>query len=44
VQEFFASHKVPEAERTLRQTIERISACADLAAAQAPKLSAWLKQ
>ena len=42
VQQFFAEHKVPEAERTLQQAIERISNCAQLAAAQAPKLAEWL--
>jgi len=44
VQQFFAEHKVPEAERTIQQAVERISACADLAATQGPKLAAWLKQ
>ncbi len=42
VQQFFAEHKVPEAERTLQQTIERISNCAELAEVQAPKLAEWL--
>jgi aminopeptidase N len=44
IEQFFASHKVPEAERTLQQALERISMCADLAAAQSPKLAEWLKQ
>ena len=44
VQQFFSQHKAPEAERTLQQTIERISKCAELAATQGPKLAAWLKQ
>jgi aminopeptidase N len=43
IRRFFATHKVPDAERTLQQALERISACADLAGAQAPKLAAWLE-
>jgi len=42
VQEFFAEHKVPEAERTIQQAVERISTCSELAATQGPKLAAWL--
>ena len=42
VQQFFAEHKVPEAERTVQQAVERISTCAELSAAQGPKLAAWL--
>ena len=42
VQQLFAEHKVPEAERTLQQAIERISNCAQLAEVQAPKLAEWL--
>jgi aminopeptidase N len=44
VQQFFAEHKVPEAERTLKQAVERITTCADLATAQSPKLGEWLKR
>ena len=40
---FFKEHKVPDAERTLQQALERIDACAKSATAQAPKLAAWLK-
>jgi aminopeptidase N len=40
---FFAKHPVPDAERTLRQSLERITACSRLAQAQQPKLAAWLK-
>jgi aminopeptidase N len=43
VEQFFSTHKVPEAERTLQQALERISTCAQLAEAQAPKLEAWLQ-
>jgi len=44
VQDFFAAHKVPSAERTLKQSIERMNYCVDLKAQQAPQLSAWLEQ
>ncbi len=44
VQQFFAEHKVPGAERTLQQAVERISKCAEMAATQGPKLAAWLKR
>jgi hypothetical protein len=43
VEQFFSTHKVAEAERTLQQALERISTCAQLAGAQAPKLEAWLQ-
>ncbi|HMC78627.1 MAG TPA: M1 family metallopeptidase [Vicinamibacterales bacterium] len=42
VSQFFETHKVPDAERTLQQSLERIAACARRAETQAPKLSAWL--
>ncbi len=42
VKQFFASRKIPEAERTLQQATERMSACAALAAQQSGKLAAWL--
>jgi aminopeptidase N len=42
VKQFFDTHKVPDAERTLQQSLERIAACARRAETQAPKLSAWL--
>jgi aminopeptidase N len=41
VREFFAAHKVPDAERTLQQALERIDSCGRFAAAQRPKLDAW---
>jgi aminopeptidase N len=44
IEQFFSTHKVPEAERTLQQALERISMCADLAAAQSPKLAEWLQR
>jgi aminopeptidase N len=40
---FFKEHKVPDAERTLQQALERIDSCAKGAVAQAPKLAEWLK-
>ena len=43
VKAFFTTHKVPDAERTLQQSLERIDTCARGAAAQAPKLAEWLK-
>jgi aminopeptidase N len=44
IEKFFATHKVPEAERTLQQALERISECSALAAAQSPKLAEWLQR
>jgi hypothetical protein len=44
VKTFFATNKVPDAERTLQQTIERISSCEKLAAAQRGKLAEWLSK
>jgi aminopeptidase N len=43
IRQFFAGHHVPDAERTLQQATERIGACSDLSAAQAAKLTVWLK-
>ncbi|MEP6917422.1 MAG: M1 family aminopeptidase, partial [Acidobacteriota bacterium] len=43
IRQFFAVHRVPDAERTLQQATERIGVCSDLAAAQSSKLTAWLK-
>jgi aminopeptidase N len=44
IRTFFTTHKVPDAERTLQQSIERIQSCAATAAIQGPKLTEWLKQ
>jgi hypothetical protein len=44
VQQFFADHKVPEAERTIQQVVERISRCAELVTTQGPKLATWLNK
>jgi aminopeptidase N/puromycin-sensitive aminopeptidase len=42
VKQFFAAHKTEAAERTYRQSIERIDNCVDLKSQQEPKLAAWL--
>ena len=43
VEQFFATHKVADAERTLKQSVETIRSCARFAQAQAPKLAQWVK-
>jgi hypothetical protein len=44
VGEFFAKNPVPSAARGLAQAIERIEACATLAARQSAPMAAWLQQ
>ncbi|HEY3971927.1 MAG TPA: M1 family metallopeptidase [Candidatus Sulfotelmatobacter sp.] len=44
VTEFFSAHKVAAAERSYKQSIERINICADLKSQQEPQLAAWLGQ
>ena len=44
VQDFFATHKVPTAERTLKQSLERINYCVDLKSHQTSQLSSWLER
>jgi len=44
VVEFFAAHKIEAAERTYRQSIERINNCVDLKSQQEPQLASWLGQ
>jgi aminopeptidase N len=44
VQDFFATHPVPEAQRTLRQSLERIDYCVDLNLQQSKQLTSWLDQ
>jgi aminopeptidase N/puromycin-sensitive aminopeptidase len=44
VVDFFAAHKIEAAERTYRQSIERIDNCVDLKSQQEPRLAAWLGQ
>ena len=42
VTEFFNAHKIEAAERTYRQSMERISNCVDLKSQQQPQLASWL--
>jgi aminopeptidase N len=42
VKEFYAAHKIEAAERTYRQSIERINNCVDLKSQQEPQLASWL--
>src|SRR5258706_14556521 len=42
VTDFYAAHKIAAAERTYRQSIERINNCVDLKAQQQSQLSSWL--
>ncbi len=44
VTDFFTAHKVAAAERTYKQSIERINNCVNLKEQQEPQLSAWLGQ
>ena len=44
VADFFAAHKVEAAERTYKQSIERINNCVDLKTQQQPQLASWLGQ
>jgi aminopeptidase N len=44
VVDFYAAHKVEAAERTYRQSIERINNCVDLKSQQEPQLASWLGQ
>jgi aminopeptidase N len=44
VTEFFSAHKVAAAERTYKQSIERISNCIDLKSEQGSQLASWLGQ
>jgi aminopeptidase N len=44
VTEFFNAHKVAAAERTYKQSIERINSCIDLKTQQEPQLASWLGQ
>ena len=40
---FFAAHPVPDAERTLAQSLERVTSCAALARTESRKLDDWLR-
>ena len=41
---FYSAHKIEAAERTYRQSIERINNCVDLKSQQEPQLASWLGQ
>ena len=43
VQSFFSSHPVPEAERTLKQSLEEIGYCIDMKRRQGAQLASWLQ-
>jgi aminopeptidase N len=43
VKQFFTIHKIPDAARTLQQSVERINECSSLAATQPAKLTEWLR-
>ena len=44
VKEFFSAHKITAAERTYKQSIERINNCIDFKSQQEPQLASWLGQ
>ncbi len=44
VTDFFSAHRIAAAERTYKQSIERINNCVDLKAQQEPQLASWLGQ
>jgi aminopeptidase N/puromycin-sensitive aminopeptidase len=44
VADFYVAHKIEAAERTYRQSIERINNCVDLKSQQQPQLASWLGQ
>jgi aminopeptidase N/puromycin-sensitive aminopeptidase len=44
VTQFFSAHKVEAAERTYKQSIERINNCVDLKSQQETQLASWLGQ
>ncbi len=42
VTEFFSAHRIAAAERTYKQSIERINNCVDFKSQQEPQLASWL--
>jgi len=42
VSHFFSTHKVPDADQTVKHAIERINSCIELRNLQEPQLKAWL--
>jgi len=43
IRRFFADHPVPDAQRTLQQTLEEVELCGAIVSAQAPVLARWLE-
>ena len=43
VQQFFASHKAPGAERTVQQSLDSMDSCLAFRKAQEPSMNAWLR-
>jgi uncharacterized protein YecA (UPF0149 family) len=44
IRQFFAAHKVPDAQRTLQQAIEQASECAARVESRSGNLVAWLNK
>jgi aminopeptidase N len=44
IRQFFSTHKVPDAQRTLQQALERASECAARVESRSEKLTAWLNR
>ena len=44
MKDFFSTHNVPAAQRTLKQSVEQINYCVDLKSQQGPQLASWLGQ
>src|SRR5262249_8382202 len=44
VKDFFTAHPVPSAERSLKQSLDRMNACIDLKSQQSTQLAGWLQQ
>ena len=43
VKDFFSTHPIPDAERTLQQSLETMNYCVDLKSQQAAPLAAWFE-
>jgi aminopeptidase N len=43
VKDFFSTHPIPDAERTLQQSLETMNSCVDLRSQQGAPLAAWLE-
>ena len=44
VQAFFAEHRIDSADRTMRQSVERMNMCISMRTQQSARLQSWLKQ